>query len=360
MNTSWLPLVPEDVTADWLTGALQTRYPGTTVERLEVTEILWGTGTKLMATATYNKVGRDLGLPARICIKAGLADHRELVKFCYLTEARFFSDLAPRLSIGLPRTIYAAQNDDQGLVIMEDLRSVGAHICRVQDPLTREQAEAFLDGLATLHAQWWNSEALADGAELGWLLRQDPLPDEAWGDYGRGQLEPATWAHYMSLPRSLAIPAACRDRATVGAALQALRRFAPDAPNCIIHGDAHLGNMYLTRAGEAGFLDWQSVRRGHWAHDVAYFYISALDPLDRRTWEKDLISGYLKALGRYGVPTPPTEAEAWKAIRAHVVYGLFYWMVNPVDWQVEENNAAVAARFGWAAVDLHAPPVTPL
>jgi hypothetical protein len=52
----------------------------------------------------------------------------------------------------------------------------------------------------------------------------------------------------------------------------------------------------------------------------------------------------------------PSEAEAWTAIRAHMVYGLFYWMVNPVEWQAEENNAAVAPRFGWAAVDLGAPP----
>ncbi|AEG51155.1 aminoglycoside phosphotransferase [Sphingobium chlorophenolicum L-1] len=360
MNEPWLPLVPEDVTAQWLGDVLAPRYPGTRVERLEINEILWGTGTKMMVTATYDDAGRAHGLPQGLCIKAGLAEHRELVKFCYQTEARFFAELAPRLTLGLPQILHAAANDDQGMVVMEDLRPAGAHICRVQQPLTRDQAAAFLDDLAALHARWWDSPALADDGELGWLMRHDPLPDEAWGDFGRGQLQPETWAHYMGLPRSLGIPALCRDREGVHAALQELRRFGEQGPRCVIHGDAHLGNMYLSREGRPGFLDWQTTRRGHWAHDVAYFYISALDPLDRRAWEKGLVAGYLAALGRHGVASPPSGEEAWRAIRAHIVYGLFYWMVNPVEWQVEENNAAIAPRFGWAAVDHAAPPVGPL
>jgi len=360
LTDQWLPLVPDDVTPQWLGKALAAQWPGIEVESLDVTDILWGTGTKMMVTARYNAVGRAAGLPERLCVKAGLAEHRELVKFCYQTEARFFAEIAPHLSIGLPRCVFAAANADQGVVIMEDLRPAGARICRVQQTLTRQEATAFLDDLAALHARWWNSDALHDDGELGWLMRHDPLPDAAWGDFGRGQLEPETWAHYMGLPRALAIPAVCRDRDTIKGALQQLRRFAPAGPTCVIHGDAHLGNMYLSADGRPGFLDWQTARRGHWAQDVAYFYVSALDPLDRRAWERDLIAGYLSALSRHGAGEVPDDATAWTAIRAHIVYGLFYWMVNPVEWQAEENNAAVAPRFGWAAVDLQAPPVAAL
>jgi hypothetical protein len=358
MSQPALPLVAEEVTAEWLSSALATARPGTRVTRLTLDETLWGTGTKMLVRAEYEGGGQ--GLPERLCIKAGLAEHRELVKFCYQTEARFFDEIAPQLSIGLPRSFYAAANDDQGVVVMEDLRAGGAHICRVQEPLNRAQAEAFLDDLAALHARWWNSPALADDGELGWLMRHDPLPDATWGDFGRGQLEPETWAHYMSLPRAIAIPRICRDRGTMIESLQALRRFGESGPTCVIHGDAHLGNLYLDANGGPGFLDWQTARRGHWAQDVTYFYISALDPIDRRAWEKDLILSYLAALERHGAVGIPSEAEAWQAIRAHVCYGLFYWMVNPVEWQAEENNAAVAPRFGWAAIDLAAPPVAPL
>src|SRR5690606_10500313 len=89
MSDLRLPLLPEEVTAAWLSEALSAYAPGVAVERIEVTDILWGTGTKMMATAAYNQAGRDAGLPERLCVKAGLAEHRELVKFCYQTEARF-------------------------------------------------------------------------------------------------------------------------------------------------------------------------------------------------------------------------------------------------------------------------------
>ena len=355
-----LPLTPDEVTAEWLERALSGRYPGIGIERLTVTDILWGTGTKMMVSVAYNEVGRAAGIPDRLCIKAGLAEHRAAMKFIYQTEARFFADLAPQLSMGLPRVLFAVADDEQGVVVMEDLRTVDADICRVQRPLTGEQAAAFLDDLAALHARWWNSPALADEGALGWLLRHDPLPDAAWGDFGRGKLEPDNWEHAMGLPRALAVPGLCRDRQRVHAALQALRRHDPDGPLCVIHGDAHLGNMYISADGQPGFLDWQTARRGHWAQDVAYFYISALDPLDRRACERDLVAGYLAALTRHGVPDAPDEATAWEAIRAHIIYGLFYWLVNPVEWQAEENNAAVAPRFAWAAVDHDAPPVGPL
>lgn len=360
MSISNLPLLPEHVTAEWLTVAMSSSRPGVRVTSLEVRDILWGTGTKMMVRVTYNEAGLAAGLPMDLCIKAGLADHRELVKFCFQTEARFFAELAPMLPIGLPRVLFAADDDEQGIVVMEDLRSAGAHLCRVQEPLDEAQAAAFLRDLAALHARWWGSPDLADDGPLGWLMRHDPLPDAAWGAFGRGQLEPEVWAHYMGLPRALAVPAACRDRATMHAALQSLRRFGSEGPVCVIHGDAHLGNMYLDGAGRPGFLDWQTTRRGHWAQDVAYFLISALDPIDRRAWEAGLITGYLAALAEYGVPDVPDEQIAWTAIRAHIVYGLFYWMVNPVEWQAEANNAAVAPRFAWAAVDHAAPPVGPL
>ena len=354
-----LPLRPEDVTADWLTVALAQRHPGVVVEALTTHEILWGTGTKMMVEALYDPAGIAAGLPARLCIKAGLADHRELLMFCYQTEARFFAEIAPQVAIRVPRVLYAAQDETQGVVVMEDLRATGARPCPVQAPLARDQAAAFLADLAVLHARWWNAPELADDGALGWLIHHDPLPDAAWGAFGRGQLQPENWSRYMALPRALALPAPCRDRDAVHAALQALRRFGATGPRCVIHGDAHLGNMYLSQGGAPGFLDWQTVRRGHWAQDVTYFLVSALDPLDRRAWERDLIAGYLAALARNGVADAPAEAAAWAAIRAHIVYGLFYWTVNPVEWQAEANNAAVAPRFAWAAVDHAAPPCPP-
>jgi len=352
-----LPLTTDEITKAWLSDALSERYPNVAVTSMTARNTLWGTGTKILLDVTYNQAGMAAGLPTRLCVKGGFAAHREEMLFLYQLEARFFAELAPILDIRMPRCFYAGCDSDQGIVIMEDLTDDGIEICRVQQPLTRAQAADFLIALATLHARFWDSPALDDPAKLGWLVHHDPLPDDDWGAYGRHQLQPEVWAQYMARPRALALPAACRDREAMHAALQALRRFRDSSPDCLIHADAHLGNLFIDADGRPGFLDWQSARKGHWAQDVSYFLFSALDPLDRRAWERGLVCDYLDALRQRGV-TPPHEEEAWNAIRAHIVYGLFYWTVNPIEWQVEVNNAAVAPRFAWAAVDHDAPPVS--
>ena len=53
-------------------------------------------------------------------------------------------------------------------------------------------------------------------------------------------------------------------------------------PQTLLHGDPHIGNTYMLPNGELGFLDWQVVRQGCWAHDVGYFLQSALTTPDRR------------------------------------------------------------------------------
>lgn len=68
----------------------------------------------MMVRATYHEAGRAAGLPEHLCVKAGLAEHRKLVKFCCLTQARFFAELAPLLPIGLSRMFFAADDEDKG------------------------------------------------------------------------------------------------------------------------------------------------------------------------------------------------------------------------------------------------------
>ena len=63
-----------------------------------------------------------------------------------------------------------------------------------------------------------------------------------------------------------------------------------------MHGDAHPGNMYF-RDGKAGLLDWQAVRRGHPARELAYTLITSLTPEDRRAAQRDLLDVYRRALG---------------------------------------------------------------
>ncbi len=348
-----LPIAVEQITADWLTEALRAHHPDVAVRRLALGEAMHGTASKIRVHVTYDKAGERAGLPRTLIVKGGFSAHRELMYREYMLEARFYSELAPRLqSVRVPRSYFAAWDDNrrQAIVILEDLDARSARFCRVQQTLTYEQAAAQLEMLANLHAQWWLSAEFVPGDELGWVEALDPLPEGQAGTYQRSRLQPDVYAQCMALPRGLAVSRLFHDRDRMESAMERLRKVDQFGPYCLLHTDPHLGNLYLDDAGRPGLLDWQSVRKGPWSHDFTYFLVSSLDMLERREWERPLLQFYLDALRARGV-TPPIFNEAWEAYRAQSVYGLYYWLVNPVEFQAEVNNCAVAPRFAFAAID---------
>jgi Phosphotransferase enzyme family len=347
-----LPLVVEDVTASWLTSALEQRCPGVEVTSARHETILHGTATKIRVRAKYNDLGRKAGLPETFIVKGGFSAHREMMAYIYELEMRFYRDVAPRLTVRLPKCLYAGGSTaaGQAIVILEDLDVRGASFCRVEKPLSYKQAALHLNAQAELHARWWNSDEFSTGGSLGWVEPLDPLPEGEAGTYQRGQLKPDVYAKFMSLPRGVAVARVFHDRDRMERAMERLRQIDLAGPDCLLHGDFHLGNLYFDADGAAGVLDWQSTRRGPWAHDFTYFLVSALDMAERREWEKPLLRHYLEQLARHGAPAPMFDA-AWDAYIAQIVYGLYYWLVNPVEFQAELNNCAVAPRFALAALD---------
>jgi hypothetical protein len=347
-----LPLRVEDISAAWLSHALEERYPGVVVRELRQSELIQGTATKIRVHLEYNAAGQAARLPPTLIVKGGFAAHREMMAEIYELEARFYRELAPQLELRLPRCFYSGTDPirHQAIVVLEDLDARHATFCRVPSPLTYEQARAQLRALASLHARWWDSGSLDVTGELGWLLRLDPLPEGEAGRYQRGQLVPDVYARYMALPRGAAVSHYFHDRDRMLRAMERLRVIDRQGPVCVLHGDAHLGNLYFDADGAAGVLDWQAVRQGPWHHDVAYFLGSALDVLDRRAWEESLLEFYLDELRRRGVAAPDFE-DAWAGYCSQMVYGLYYWLVNPVEFQAEINNCAVAPRFAQAIID---------
>jgi len=348
-----LPLAIEEVTAEWLTQALRRRYPNVTVRALVAGDVMHGTASKFRVHLSYDTAGLEAGLPPTLIVKGGFSAHRELMYREYMLEARFYAELAPRLpAVRVPRSFFAAWDAArrQAIVVLEDLDARGARFCRVETPLSRAQAAAQLEALASCHARWWSSPEFDAGGELAWVEHLDPLPEGEAGAYQRGQLRPEVYAHYMNLPRGRAVSRLFHDRDRMEQAMERLRTVDRQGAYCLLHTDPHLGNLYIDADGAAGLLDWQAVRRGPWSHDFAYLLISSLDMLDRRAWERELLQHYLDALRSLGVPAPDFDA-AWQAYRLQAVYGLYYWLVNPVAFQVEENNCAIAPRFALAAID---------
>ena len=349
-----LPVKIDQVTARWLSEALSANYPGVEVISMQAEMPVWGTGTKIRVRPEYNEAGHKAGLPPSMIVKGGFADHREMMEDVYICEVRFYRDVAPKLDINVPKCFFAADDSSvkQHIVILEDLDLRGVDYCRVQKSLTFDQARQFLDGQARYHARWWNDPTLSEG-ELGWLRLWDPLPDLPDGAYAWSRLDPDVWASGIALPRGAALPKIFLDRDWMERALRKLKAFTWQCKDeCFLHSDHHLGNLYFDADGTAGVLDWQSPRKGHWSHDVTYFLVSSLDIADRRKWDKALLAYYLERLAAFGVVNPPGFEEAWEAFRLQLIDGLFYWLVNPEEFQVEVNNCSVAPRFAMAALDV--------
>ena len=107
----------------------------------------------------------------------------------------------------------------------------------------------------------------------------------------------------------------------------AWRQTAAAGAWCVIHGDAHVGNLFLDAGGIASLVDWQLVQRGKWYFDVGYHIASTLTVEERRRSERDLLRHYLDALASYGV-TPPPWDEAWRAIAGGMLHGFFLWGIT--------------------------------
>ncbi|MBG6120051.1 MULTISPECIES: phosphotransferase family protein [unclassified Sphingobium] len=344
-----VPTNIEGIANHWLASALaENGLPG--LAHAALSEPMEGTATKARMALSWKP---GFTGPASIIVKGGFSAHRERMSYIYAHEARFFREIAPLIDIRVPACFGTGEDPEarQYIVLLEDLNLAGAQICRVERPFDRAATQAFLDMLARLHAAFWNSDAFAAGGRFETINHWEALPAGPRGAYQRGQLKEATFRHYLDLPRGRALPQMLHDHGRMTAALERVTLFGHRQPWCIVHADFHIGNLYLTSDGKPGALDWQTWSRGHWAHDVTYFLISALDVVDRRKWVEELMGYYLERLGAHGVPDVPAHADAMEVFRIHIVYGLFFWLTNPVAFQVEANNASVAPRFGMAAVD---------
>jgi len=117
----------------------------------------------------------------------------------------------------------------------------------------------------------------------------------------------------------------------------------------VVHGDEHLGNLFVEPDGRPGFYDL--LARGEaWPLGIARFLVPTLDVLDRRAWERSLLAGYLRDLERFGAPVPAFE-EAWLAYRCATICPLMVWLNNSSAWQPEATNTANAARASAAVLD---------
>lgn len=344
-----LPRTLEVIDRDWLSGALQQRFPGVVVTSAETVRTIAGTATKRLIRLEYNEAGRAAGLPRTMCIKGGFdPGHFDLFAdtLLYMTEGRFFRELAGDLNVRLPRSYYADYDERQGIVLLEDLSVEGVEFCRSTKHVSVDLVAASNSNLARLHARWWDSPQLD-----GWTWIQMPLQEDTGLQYFRSTSNPELIARRLASHRGAVVPPEVHDPQAIYSSMLKLVPLIQRRPHSLLHADPHIGNVYVSSEYGPGFLDFQQVRKGYWALDYTYHTVSALDIEDRRRHEADLLRQYLEELRALGVAAPGFDA-AWLDYRRNVAYGLIAWLCNPEFCQPEDINVATAARFAAAAADL--------
>ena len=315
------PEVPESLDAllepAWLTAALGARFPG-----VQVVGVTPGPVVERISTNARFRIECDGDLPEglvpTLCAKGYFSELGRALAHVGEPEARFYRDLADATGVHTLRSVYADVHPGtrHGVVITEDVIEAGGTFLDALSPYSPDQVARSLEELARLHGATWGDTALASEPWLASRLQtyfeqrgEKEIRQNFDGPPGR------------ELPDAVRVP---------GRLLDAFRTLAARRPGdgwAVIHGDAHVGNLFLDAGGRPGLVDWQLVQHGHWSTDVGYHIASALEPAERRAHERDLLAHYLDALAGHGVDPPDFDA-AWTEYRRGAAYGFFMWAIT--------------------------------
>lgn len=337
MTARPLPITLEEITPAWLTAAL-----GTPVRDVEIADVIRGTCTKIRLRLDAE------GIPETVILKGGFEEHSRQLTFVLMTEALGYRDLLANSGLNTPTCYFADYDEErrQGIVVMEDLARRGAVFGDPMRPRPPELVARSLSLLARFHAQTWGCGEFTAGDRLGWVETAPPFSRPGLQPY----LEPDAWQGYCAMPRGAAASQCFHDRAWAIDALRRMERLSAQVPNCVIHGDSHLGNTFVEPDGTPGFYDIVP-RRAPPMAEVCYHITLTMDVADRPRWERELVSHYLEELKRHGVADAPDLDDAMRQHGAFLIEGFCLVLTNDAYFMPEAPITAYAARFSQAMLD---------
>jgi len=335
-----MPKVPatldEVLSPEWLTAALAQRFPG-----IEVTRVTAGPVVSRLSTNARFTIecagGLPEGLVSTLCAKGYFTDKGRPVSFLGAREVNFYRDLAGVTGVRTLRSVYADEDSDtrHNVVITEDVIASGGVFLDALSPYTPDQTAESLTQYAKLHGATWGKDRWAKAAWLDWPTAANK------GFRGVDDIRVN-----FDGPIGAGVPAVVNDPQRLIDAFEAVMAPGDSGVWVVLHGDAHVGNVFLDSEARPSLLDWQCVRRGHWAIDIGYHIASALPTSDREKNERDLLRHYVDQLRSNGVEAPGWD-EAWNEYRKGIVFGLYMWAVTLlVD---PEITATLLQRLGAAA-----------
>ncbi len=344
-NVYPLPTRIEDLTVDWLRAALRVKHPGATLRDARLLDVNHGTCTKIRFALDMDEAGAAAGIPERVILKGGFEAHSRMMPYMHAQEVHAYADVAPHSPLRLPACHFAAFDEaaGQGIVIMEDLVARGVRFCHPQRPETPAAVAERVTRLARHHAATWDSPAIRPGGRFDWATN---VFDST---HFESLLTPDIWRSYVGSARGAAASVCFHGLDWMKQAVADMGRLARTLPTMLIHGDTHLGNLYVDVDGEPGFFD----SLPHLApamYEVAYHVTGALDVPDRRRHERELVARYRDELLRSGIDAPPLD-DFMHQFGCFLAYGYMIFILNASEFQPEAINTAYTARFSSAMLD---------
>jgi hypothetical protein len=329
----------EVLSPDWLTAALGTRFPG-----VRVTGASLGPIVERVSTNARFRIecadGLPAGLPADLCVKGYFSLPGQEARNAGKPEAMFYRDLVESTGVRTLPPVYADVEPGGGSVLIT--ADVAAHGAEFLDPTsgyTVDQVAQSLTQLATLHAATWLHPGIAG---QDWLAPR-------WPALGKGRGEPVIASNFAG-PVAEGVPDGARDAKRLFAGFMTVAEESMTAsPWSVVHGDAHVGNLFIDGTGRSCLVDWQLVQRGPWYLDVGYHIASTLPVEERRRSERYLVRHYLERLAALGAPAPD-EDEALRSVLRGFVHGFFLWGIT---LKVAPPMTAELLRRLGTAVDDH-------
>ena len=350
--TTVLPLPTElaGLTREWLEAALRQRYPGTGLEAAEVVDVVHGTCTKVRIRLTPDASGRAAGIPELVMLKGGFESHSRAMHTMHAEEVHGYVDVLPHSPLRAPACHFAAYDAGvgQGIVIMEDLVARGVSFCHAQRPQAPAVVARRLTVLARHHAMSWSESAdgggFAPGGRFAWASGY-----MAGFTHFADLLTPEVWQSYCQSARGAALSMRFHDLDWMTRTIGQMQALDATLPQALLHGDTHLGNLYIDTDGEPGFFD-SLPHRGAPMLEVAYHLTCALDPADRRDHDRALVAHYRDELLAQGVAAASLDALMHQ-FACFLPAGLCVFLLNASEFQPEAINTAYTARFSAALLD---------
>lgn len=319
-----IPLQPDDVTPGWLSDALATSLPGIEITGVEVVDQHSGTTGRLRLRLQHAPGSRG---PETVFVKLPPFDEaqRNLVAVTDMgrREARFYAGPAAEVPMRIPRPYFAAAGDEptEYVMVLEDLAAAGARFATRLEPLGDDAGQAIIEGLAGVHAQFWNDSRF--DTELSWV---QPAMRGAFGakliDNAREQFA----ADFPPVFDELCL--------LYSEHHERICELFDEGEQTLIHGDTHAGNQFMSAEGEVGLYDWAVISRSPGIRDVAIYLGNSCPTEVRRANQERWIRAYRDALVAAGVDAPSYDL-LWERYRRTVLYA----------WVAATTTASMGSRW---------------